>query len=243
MPYTNDIFKEDGFEVEWMENFDKTASIDSSQAYEGSKSLKVTYPKGTFGPHEGGGQAKIKLVPRNEYYASYWLRFSENFSWGGKIHGGKLPGLSGGRMCSGGMNCDGTNGFSARYMWNQNGNAILYLYHMDKEHKFGNALQLRYQNGFKVMFPKGKWIKLTERIKLNTVTNGIANNDGEVQVWYNDQEVLLEKGLRFVSNEDNIDSFYFSTFHGGNTAEWTPQDTCWIWFDKLIISPNRKDVF
>ena len=240
--YKNEVFREDGFEVEWMENFDKTAVVDSSYAFEGKNSLMVTYPKGAVGPHEGGGQAKIKLEPRNEYYASYWFRFSEDFSWGGKQQGGKLPGLSGGRMCSGGMHCDGTNGFSARYMWNENGSAVLYLYHMDKGKKFGNAIQLRHHNGFKVMFPKGKWINLTERVKLNTVTDSIANNDGEVQVWYNGKEVLHKTDIRFVSNEDKIDSFYFSTFHGGNSPEWAPLDSCRIWFDKLVISPNREDV-
>lgn len=240
--YEKSTWEKDGFKVAFVQALDKNSSVDDEHAHSGSHSLRVTYPEGKFGPAESGGQAKLMLEPQTEYFASYQLRFSENFSWGREHKGGKLPGLAAGDNCSGGKNCDGTNGFSARYMWRNNGEAVLYLYHMDKPHKWGEDYHLKYPDGTKVVFPRGEWINLVERVKLNTVSNGQANQDGEVQIWYNGQEVLHLKGLRLVKNSDKIDNFYFSTFHGGNTPEWAPENTSWIWYDDLIISTKKEDV-
>ena len=240
--YDKSAWERDGFNVAMTQALERNSAVDDQHASSGSKSLKVTYPKGKFGPDESGGQAKLKLEPRQEYYASYSLRFSDNFSWGGKDEGGKLPGLSGGDNCSGGQSCDGTNGFSARFMWRKGGKAVLYLYHMDKPHKWGEDIPLKHTNGREVIFPKGKWVKLTERVKLNTISNGKANADGEVQVWYNGEEVLNKKGIRFVTNHNQVDNFYFSTFHGGNSPEWAPRETSWIWYDDLKVSEEHADV-
>lgn len=241
-PYVESSWEMDGFKAAWTQSLDKNSSVDDAFAFEGSKSLKVAYPEGKVGPGESGGQAKLMLEPRDEYYASYRLRFSDNFSWGGEHEGGKLPGLAAGDNCSGGMNCDGTNGFSSRYMWRKGGKAVLYLYHMDKPHKWGDDRELKYADGSDVIFPKGEWVHLVQRVKINTVKSGKAQKDGEVQVWYNGKEVLNLKNLRFVSNKNKVDNFYFSTFHGGNTHEWAPRNTCWIWYDDLKISDKKEDV-
>ena len=44
------------------------------------------------------------------------------------------------------------------------------------------------------------------------------------------------------SDGEKVDRFYFSTFHGGSGPDWAPTETCYIWFDDIIISENRKDV-
>jgi hypothetical protein len=88
-----------------------------------------------------------------------------------------------------------------------------------------------------------EWVHMIERVKINSVSNGKANPDGEVQVWFNGREVLNLKGLRFVNNQDKVDNFYFSTFHGGNSPDWAPENTCWIWYDDLVISDKKQDVF
>lgn len=241
-PYEENAWKMDGFSPAWTQTLEKNSAVDEAHAHEGQKSLKVTYPEGTVGPAENGGQAKLLLEPKAEYYASYYLRFSENFSWGGRHEGGKLPGLAAGDNCSGGMTCDGVNGFSARYMWRQGGRAVLYLYHMDKANKWGDDRELTFADGKPVIFPKNEWIHLVQRVKVNTVKDGLAQKDGEVQVWFNGQEVLNLDNIRFVSNKSKVDNMYFSTFHGGNTADWAPRETCWIWFDELKISDKKEDV-
>ncbi|MBR4971320.1 MAG: T9SS type A sorting domain-containing protein, partial [Paludibacteraceae bacterium] len=171
--------------------------------------------------------------------ASYTFRFSENFSYGTTSFGGKLPGLSGGDNCSGGSSCDGTNGFSARFMWRDGGKIVLYLYHMDKPSTYGEDVDLVYPNGDIVYAKKGEWYHIAERVKINSDGN---TYDGEVQVWVNGVEVLHKTGLRFTSNGDVVDNFYISTFHGGSNDDWCPTDTCHIWFDDIIIGNTYDDV-
>lgn len=238
-PYGPDAWAGDGFDVAWVQALEASATVDGEWAAAGSRSLKVRYPEGGVGPEHSGGQAKLMLPPRREYRAAYWLRFGEDFSWGGAQKGGKLPGLAGGDNCSGGMRCDGTNGFSARYMWRGEGEAVLYLYHMDKPHKWGEDFPLTLGDGSPVIFPPGEWVHLEQRLRVNSVRAGEAVPDGEVQVWYNGREVLHLTGLRLVANDQQVDNFYFSTFHGGNTAEWAPRVDSWIWYDELNIAPGE----
>lgn len=208
------------------------ASIDNRVAHDGQQSLRVFFPKSSVGPSQGGHQATILLEPREQYYLSYWLKFSKDFSWGNVEHGGKLPGLAQGKTCSGGDVCDGSNGFTARYMWRENGAAVLYLYHMDKPHQWGEDYPLIVKGGEPFFFKRGEWVHLVQRVKINT--GNLAN--GEVQVWVNDVEALSLEGLRFVNDGIKIDTFYVSTFHGGNTPGWGPLNDSYLWIDDIRIS-------
>lgn len=211
------------------------ASLDKVYAHEGQQSLRVDYPKGAVGPSQGGHQAAIQLPPAKQYCLSYWLRFSEGFSWGGSEQGGKLPGLAQGRLCSGGDSCDGSNGFTARYMWRTNGAAVLYLYHMDKPHRWGEDFPLIRGND-PVRFIPGAWTHLKQRVKINSG----MKTDGEVQVWVDGTEALNLDGLRFVTDGSAIDTFYFSTFHGGNSSDWGPLEDSSLWIDDIRITSGAN---
>ena len=236
--YSSSIWQSDGFDPDWVQGMDTRSEVDDEQAYSGSKSLRLKYPQGEYGPGETGGQTPLLLPAESEYYMSYWLRFDDNFSWGGTSQGGKLPGLAAGDNCSGCSSCNGTNGFTARFMWRTDGKAVLYLYHMDKESSCGDDHELKHSNGSNVFFPKGDWVHLIERVKINSGNNA----DGEVQVWFNGEEVLSMEGIQFVNNGQKIDNLYFSTFHGGSGTQWAPQNDSYIWFDDLKISTNKSDV-
>lgn len=221
-------------------------SIDNSQARSGTKSLKVRYPEGGGGLNNSGGQDVLLMTPRDEYILSYYVRFDEDFDWGdpSKNVGGKLPGLSGGASaanagCSGGENCNGSNGFSVRYMWRDNGEAHIYVYDIDKAGRFPARFPLRRSNGTKFIFPRGEWIHLVMRVKVNT---GSSNN-GEVQVWINNEEVLNKTDYKFVTNGDKVEKFLFSTFHGGSGPNWAPRRNNTAWFDDVLITTNLDDVF
>ncbi len=237
--FTLESWQKEGFTVPWVDGFDQErAYVDKHYAHSGDHSLRIFYPKGGFGPSQTGAQAPLQVPPASQYYISYWLRFDEQFSWGTTSEGGKLPGLAGGQNCSGCTTCTGSNGFSARLMWRTGGKAVLYLYNMDKKATCGDDYSLTTANG-DFYFQKGKWHHVTERVKVNTGTN----HDGEVEVWMDGQQAVLVTGLEFVSNGDKVDNLYFSTFHGGSTADWAPVNDCYIWFDDVVISIHPEDVF
>ena len=128
--WTQSGFVTDG----WDNGLQYRAMVDTTIAASGKKSLRVTYPVGVSGPMENGIQVPLVLPDRKQYYMSYKLMFSHDFSF---RLGGKLPGLAAGKLCSGGQVCDGTNGFTARFMWRAKGEVVLYLYHMDKKGTLG----------------------------------------------------------------------------------------------------------
>ena len=235
--YSEQEWEKEGFEqVEWITGRER-ALVDSTQSHSGEQSLKVYYPGGSYGPSETGLNTPLQIQAGNEYYFSYWLRFDEHFSWGSGNQGGKLPGLAGKGYCSGGQTCDGSNGFTARYMWRTDGQAFIYLYHMDKQGEWGDDMPLLDAAGNPLYFKKGEWISLVQRLKINTGDS----NDGELQVWFNGEEALHKSGLRLLNNGSLIDTLYFSTFHGGGDDSWVPANDSWIWFDDMNISTRAPN--
>jgi len=102
----------------------KAESTDDPEAV-----LQIFYPKGSIDPaNEPRGGAQFYASPidisraRNVSFA-WSVFFPQDFDW---VHGGKLPGLYGGReSCSGGdeaLDC-----FSTRLMWRAEGAGELYL--------------------------------------------------------------------------------------------------------------------
>lgn len=247
--FTKTSWETAGFTLPWVNGFDSNrGSITNSFSVSGSKSLRLFYPKDNFGPSNTGGQAPLILPPSDEYYSSYNVRFSDNFSWGNTSEGGKLPGLSGGERCSGCQKCTGLNGFSARLMWRTGGKAVIYLYHLNKANpECGDNFEIMVDDR-NLLFQKGVWYKISQRVKVNSGNN----KDGEVEIWINNKQAKLKllngtlvdklTGIQFVSNGDKVNSFYFSTFHGGNDASWAPTVDCFAWFDDVIISTRLSDV-
>jgi hypothetical protein len=216
--------------------------IDTSTAHSGGRSLRVLYPQGQIGPENSGVTAKFGVTPAKEYYFSQWVRFSTDYSWGTTEYGGKIGiGIGGGATCSGGQPCTGYNGFTSRFIWRTGGRASLYYYHMGHDGQYGDAADFQL-NGGSVYYPKGQWVNLTQRVKVNTVTSGEANANGEIEAWYNGQRVVSLTGLRFVRNADLIDKMYFSSFFGGATASFAPQNDSYIWYDDFKASTSRADI-
>ena len=227
--------------VDWTSSdMNDLARITTEQAGGGSKSLSISYPT----DRQIYAQSDWNIPDRGEYYLQYKLRFEEGFDFDGpRFSGGKLPGLGTGDLCSGGQVCNGNNGFTARYMWREGGDAELYLYHMDKPGadgtSYGEQIPLFWPaSGDRVRFIPGQWYTITQRVKINTGNN----NNGEIEVWLNGARVLERNGLRMVNNGAQIDSMFFSTFHGGFGSDWWPDVEKKAYFDDFIVSPNRSDV-
>lgn len=224
--YTSLNLTEDVGKVNWM-ILKNRAEITEDSIY--SKVLKVKYPKGSVGPKEGGIQFEKPIPKSNDYTLEYDIKFAKGFDF---ALGGKLPGLtSGGNKYTGGIHPDNGEGWSARYMWIEKGEIIIYFYHMDMKHKWGDTVKMN------VTFKTGKWYTIKQRIKLN---DGDKFN-GIMEVWVNDKKVINDTEVRYrIAPLGEIDTFYFSTFHGGNTADWAPKNDSYIYYDNFKVFTPKK---
>jgi len=96
-------------------------------------------------------------------------------------------------------------------------------------------------------FKKDQWNSVEHHFKLNTVTAGTPNADGELQAWMNGVLVAdfsPASGTGFIWRDDDSILFddgsgQFTVWYGGASQMWAcPQDQS-IFFDNLIISTNR----
>jgi len=225
--YTNQMLKKDFPNREWcsLERAEIVSDIDKERG----NVLKVTYPRNALGPREGGVQFLVNLPPAEELWLSYYVKFKKGFDF---CKGGKLPGLtSGGGTYTGGNKPKDGDGWSARYMWRKHGQGVIYLYYIDMPGKWGEDIKL---DGFH--FIPGKWYNLIQHIKLNTN----SKENGSIDVWINGEKKLSRNDLRLrLGDQGLIDSFYFSTFHGGNTKDWSPYVESTALFDDIIISKTH----
>lgn len=229
-----EYWRECGFlEPTWSQGFgsDSRVFADSLVSAEGARLIRVSCPKGKVGPDETGAQIPLRLEARAAYFHSYFVRFDESFSRGDVHEGGKLPGLVSGEHCSGGQICDGSSGFSACLMWRKSGAAVLYLYHMDKPGRYGEDFPLIYPSGEQVVFTRGDWYQVVERVRINSGDR----SDGSVQV-------CSVREVRFVNNGDLVDTLFFSIFHGGADENWAPTRDSHQWFDAFKIGVDLESV-
>ncbi len=231
----NNAAQSKDWNVAWSYQMDKYGTISNQDAHSGNNSLRMTYPANA----QANSGAKWQIPGQQEYYLSYWVKFDGNFDFDGPRHsGGKLPGLGSGDLASGGNKPNGNNGFTSRYMWRENGKAVLYLYHMDQPSTYGQDVPLTGADGNDMYFERGQWHNMVQRVKAN---DGSQSN-GEIDVWMDGEQVLDMDGLRFMTNNQGIDTAYFSTFHGGNGSDWWPDNNVSASFDDFVVSTNAADV-
>jgi hypothetical protein len=226
--YSSDDVKKDFENIKWVLT-KKRAEIKKEEGR--GNVLRVSYPKGSLGSHEGGIQFVRELPERNEYYLDYYIKAEEGFDF---RKGGKLPGLtSGGEKYTGGFHPEHGEGWSARYMWVKDGYLIVYLYYVDMKGKYGDHIDLK-----NCRLEPGKWHRLTQHIVLNTDNK----KNGWIQVWFDEKKVVDERRVRLrLNNLGLIDAFYFSTFHGGSSLGWVPENDSFMRFDNITVSKAAPD--
>jgi hypothetical protein len=207
----------------------RASIVSGNDAYAG-RALRVKYPSGGVGPTAGGVQFIVPIGGNHqELYCAYRIRFDPKFNF---VKGGKIPGLSGGNHptgCSGIP--DANDGFTARMMWREGGLAVQYVYYQDQAQSCGDDFP--WMVGGTRAFKGGEWYSLEHRLVLNT--DGQAN--GVIQAWFNGQLALDRKDVRLRAADGiRIDSFYFSTFFGGNTSDWAPPSDEYVDFDDIVVS-------
>ena len=71
--------------------------------------------------------------------------------------------------------------------------------------------------------PIGEWFQAKMRL---TTNSSLDTNDGQIQVWLNDKLLFERSGIQWQSKGHQllIDQVLNSSFHGGNTSQWSLQD-------------------
>ena len=241
--YYNETWKKK-WGIEWTSRIDKSEII--KNAFQKGKSLRVNYHAGGLGPQTTGLQypivfrniAEIENGYYQELYLRYYVKFEKGFDF---RKGGKLPGLMGGGDSwerSGGNQPNGTNGWTLRFMWLENGKLIVYAYvPKSKNGKWGEEV---WGQGIDCDFSvtPGKWHCIEEFVNVGTPNN----DDGKLKVWIDGKEKVNIADMRFWNVENlcgKIGGIYFSTFYGGNTKDWSPLVDSFIQFDGFVASKKR----
>ncbi|KAK0212679.1 polysaccharide lyase family 14 protein [Desarmillaria ectypa] len=206
--------------------------------------LEVTYPEGSFSHGTGGTQfSNLWNASNGEVFQSlmlsYDIAFDKDFDW---VKGGKLPGLRGGPNatgCSGGNQPTGSDCFSVRLMWRQEGAAEVYAYiptpnNLCSERSitcnddFGTSIS---RGAFS--FVTGEWNQVTLLVQLNDPED-VAN--GNLKLYYNDVEVISQTDLQFRSSSSvNVGGMYFSTFFGGSDDSWATPSATHTYFRNITM--------
>ncbi len=218
----------------------RASIVSGLDAYEG-KSLRILYPANEAGPlgdnppfTGSGAQWFWDLGGSfNEMILEYKVKFAADFDF---VLGGKLPGLVGGTANTGGNVPDGMDGWSARMMWENDSDAIHYVYHPDQPGTFGDIMP--WNVGGQRKFVPGVWHTIRQRVVMNTPTQ----NDGTIQGWFDGELAFDRQDIRFRDTDTfAIDTMYFSTFFGGSGATFAPLKDESIFFDDFLFTTNLAD--
>lgn len=169
----------------------------------------------------------VRLEPSQEYTLKYHVFFDEDFEF---VRGGKLPGLTSRHPIWGCTQNTVDHGWSARVMWRANGVPEIYYY--DNDRQGGQCGKSERATNFQ--FQKGRWHEISLRVKVND--NGQSN--GEVDLKIDNNLVASVNNVRFrAENTDRslINLFYFNTFFGGGSPEWSPTKEVYAYFDNFLV--------
>ncbi|MBT9313501.1 polysaccharide lyase [Leptothoe kymatousa] len=200
--------------------------------------LRVHYPTGSASPSVsrntdtplGGAQfySDLFLPGEDRLRLTYHVRFAEDFNF---VKGGKLPGLFGGIGASDGNRVDGTDGFSTRLMWRQNGQGEVYA-HLPTSQNYGTSLGLGTWQ-----FLPGTWYRIDQEVRLNHPKRA----DGYLRLWVNGDLVVNQAGVGFRTTRSlKIDGIFFSTFFGGGDSSWATPQATYVDFADFAISSVAK---
>ncbi len=166
--------------------------------------------------------------------------------------GGKLPGLGGGTLPTGGAVSSDGLGFTTRFNWIERSSSSsdthisAYMYDMDNTGT-GDHMRLSYADPSRtraeqsprnhddaIVLEDGRWYTIKQEVIMNTP----GQDDGVLRVWLDGQLALELTDLELRSRADlGIDTLYFSTFFGGsNTSDWQAAKDEFIYYDDFRVT-------
>ncbi|MFG0264146.1 MAG: polysaccharide lyase [Rhodopirellula sp. JB055] len=173
-----------------------------------------------------------------EIYFRYHLRLADD--WNQTVQGGKLPGISGtyGRAGWGGRKSDGTDGWSARGLFQKTipaGNPLagttpvgFYCYHADMKGTYGSHWV--WSQGYRGYLKTNRWYTIEQHCHLNTP----GEKDGVLRAWIDGHLAFEKTDVRFrLTDELKIEQIWMNLYHGGKTA--SPHDQH-VFIDNVVIA-------
>lgn len=166
-----------------------------------------------------------------EIYFRYYLRLGDGWV---PTRGGKLPGVAGtyGNAGWGGRPVDGTNGWSARGLFEGRADGKtavgFYCYHMDMQGRYGSQwVWDREGLGF---LENNRWYCIQQHVKLNTP----GKADGVMRGWVDGKPAFEKNGVRMRAVDRlKIEMVWLNVYYGGT---WTaPRDMC-LYIDDVAVS-------
>ncbi|MBI5693019.1 MAG: hypothetical protein HZC55_23330 [Verrucomicrobia bacterium] len=209
----------------------------------------TTDPDRKFTPHRGralrirvdrGGHYGASLefhfrkrtgAEPEEIYFRYYLRLADDWN---PERGGKLPGIGGtyGRAGWGGRKVDGTDGWSARGLFEgrKNGHTPIgfYCYHADMRTQYGDNWVWR-REGFPGL-ENNRWYCIEQYVRLNTP----GQRDGILRGWVDGRLVFEKTDVRMRDVPAlKIENVWLNLYHGGT---WTATADHHLYIDDVVIS-------
>ncbi len=203
--------------------------------------LKITVPAGE---NTGSGFA-FKFEDQTgaepeEVFFRYYIRIDD--SWD-PTYGGKFPGISGtyGVAGWGGRPSDGTNGWSARGLYqptvvgpgNPLGDTVPvghYVYHADQHTQWGD--NVLWQDGYLGYLEKNRWYSIEQHLVLNDpdMDNGI------LETWIDGRLAYRGTGWRWRIVDDlKIEQIWVNVYHGGTDV---PTQDISLYIDNIVIADS-----
>jgi hypothetical protein len=233
--------------LRWLDPGDKSPLQDRNQV--GNGVLRIVFPPGLYGPAttmatDGSGiNFHIGLQSRKAYDLSMRLLFEPGFDFGRttSTQEGKLIGLGGGSLPSGGTRPDGT-GFTCRFIWRENGlnngtaRLKLYVYYLGQSLRtpgsaWGDTIDLG------LNLTPGQWYALQMKIAID------ANGDGRVDTYANGAltpaQPALCNGKKWMKAGLGIDTLMVETFYGGGDSSYAPNVQSALLMDDITVAPPR----
>ena len=217
------------------------ALVSSAPGFEplDGSALKVTIPAG----ENTGMSAAYKFADQTgsepeDIYFRYYLRIDQ--SWD-PTYGGKFPGISGtyGIAGWGGRQSDGTNGWSARGLYQPtvtgSGNPLddtvpvgSYVYHAEQPTQYGD--NVLWQDGYLGYLEKDRWYSVEQHLVLNTP--GVSN--GILETWIDGRLAYRQTNWRWRDVDSlKIEQIWLDFYHGGTDV---PAHDISLYIDNVVIA-------
>ncbi|CDH49252.1 polysaccharide lyase family 14 protein [Lichtheimia corymbifera JMRC:FSU:9682] len=227
------------------------SSSSSSNTTDDSGIIEVQYKAGSYAAKDDGaiGGCEFNAYPFGESASfdsallSYQVAFDDGFDW---VQGGKLPGIFGGgddEKCSGGDKADGSNCFSLRLMWREDGEGEAYAYIPDDEICDSKQNNVTCIDGFGISFSRGaikfntnEWTKMEIYVKMNDA----SDSNGELKVWQDDSLLIDASNIKYRTTDQlGVSSLMFSTFFGGGSKEYASSTDTSTYYKNIEFSVGK----